>query len=497
MSTDTESTIPDSEGSLRQRATQGVLWTALEKWAVRLSTLVGFILLGRLLEPEEFGVVALAMTFISILTIVSDAGFTTYLVQLRRLTTTITSTAFYISLCLGAALALALGGLAGPISAILDAEQMQPILAALAVSLFISGLSSVPAALMQKDLRFRELAVRQVLATVLSVVVAIVLAFAGAGAWALVAQTLVRVTISTIVLWATAGFRPRRTFSVAEMRVMSAFGAKSLGAHLANALRQQGEVFLIGVLAGTAALGFWTVAQRLVQVIVDVCTSVFSTVAHPVFARLQADPPRLSRALGTAQATGALVLVPVLMGLSLTSDQVVPAVFGQQWAPAAGLASLLAVRSLITAMSTFNRSVLMATGNPGVELLVTLVLLAGQLGLVFVFADDSLLTLAAVLTAWTVLALPMRGVLVHRLLHVPARTYARTVRVVLAGGVAAGVVLAAQQLLQLTDWGYVVLALALGGVVYLGVVLLIARSVVTEVVDGLRTTLRRRSGVAT
>lgn len=494
MSTDIGTTGTEPGGSLRQRATQGVLWTALEKWSVRLSTLVGFILLGRLLSPEEFGVVALAMTFITILAIVTDAGFTTYLVQLQKLTPTIASTAFYVSLALGAVLATALTALAGPISTVMDTRQLQPILAALAASLFISGLSSVPAALMQKDLRFRELALRQVVATVLSVAVAIALAFAGAGAWALVAQTLVRTTVSTIVLWATAGFRPGRTFSIPEMRVMSAFGVKSLGAQLANAMRSQSEVFLIGALAGTSALGLWTVAQRLVSVVVEVCTSVFSTVAHPVFARLQADPPRLSRALGTAQASGALVLVPVMIGMSLTSEQVVPAVFGDKWAPAAAIASLLAVRSLITALSTFNRSVLMATGHPGVELLVTFVLLAGQIALVLILARGSLLVLAAALMAWNLLALPLRAVLLNRLLGVPASTYARSARVCLAGGVAAGVVLAAQAFLQLEGWAHVALVLLLGSAVYLGTILLIGRSVLFELVGSLRSALSRRRG---
>ena len=477
-------------GSLRRRATQGVLWTALEKWSVRLSTLVGFILLGRLLDPEDFGVVALAMAFITILTIVTDAGFATYLVQLQKLTSTIASTAFYISLVLSVVMATALALTSGPISAVLDTPALQPILAALAFSLFVSGVSSVPAALMRKDLRFRELAVRQISATVLSVVVAVVLAFNGAGAWALVAQTLVRTLVSTIVLWTTAGFRPAWTFSFPEMRVMTAFGVKSLGAQLANAMRGQGEVFIIGALAGTTALGLWTVAQRLVQVIVDLSTSIFSTVAHPVFARLQDDPPRLARALGTAQAGGALVLVPVLVTLSLTSDQVVPAVFGSQWAPAAGLASLLALRSLAAAMSNFNRSALMATGHPGTELLVTLVLLGGQMVIVIAFAGGDLLLLAALLTGWTIVSLPLRGVVVHRLLHVPSRTYARTALVVLAGGIATGVVVGVQARAQLGGWAEVALVLLLGGAVYAGAVLLLARSVVQEAVGGVLSAVR-------
>jgi O-antigen/teichoic acid export membrane protein len=479
-------------GGLRKQAMRGVLWTGLQKWSIRISTLATFILLGRLLEPREFGLVALAMTFISILTIVADAGLANYLVQLQRLTAVVTSTAFYISAFLGLALAAGLAALAGPISAALDADALRLVLPALAVALLMAGLSSVPAALLNKEMRFRELALQQVVATVVSLVVAIALALAGAGVWALVAQHVVRSSVAAVIVWAAAAFRPRWAFSHAEARSMTSYGLKSMLARFGTTLRKEGEIFLIGAIAGTTALGYWTVAGRLVHVIVDLCNSVVGTVAHPVFARLQGERERLARALGTAQATGGLVLVPAMVVLALTSEDVVPAVFGSQWTPAAGIASILAIRSLVLAMSGFNRSALMATGHPGAELAVTTFMLVGHLALAYVFADDDLLLLAAVLTAWAAVSVPLRGVLVHRLLGIPARTYARTTSVLLAGGVAAAAVVGAQLLLDLDGAAYVALAVLLGGAVYLGMVLLVSRSLLLEVFGGLRSALGRR-----
>ena len=492
MPTTTDSEVVQPPGrSLRQRALSGVLWAALEKWMVRGSTLIGFIVLGNLLSPEQFGVVALAMTFITILTIVADAGFSTYLVQVQRLTAVTTSTAFYISVLLGAVLAGALWLAAAPLAAVLDAPPLEQVLPALAVSVLLAGLSSVPAALLQKELRFRELAKRQVLATALSVVAAIALAVGGAGVWALVGQTLVRSVISCAALWLSTDFRPRWAFSLGQAREMTSFGVQSMLVKLGTQARDQGEVFFIGVLAGTTALGFWTVATRIAGVVASLSITAVTMVSQPVFARLQGDRARLARALGTSTAMGALVLVPVLVALSLTSGFVVPGVFGDQWAASAGIAAVLALRTLLSSLSDLTRSALLATGHPGAELALTGVLLVVQIALVLVLADGDLVLLAAALTGWMVVGWPLRALVLRRLLDVPLSTFSATLAVVLAGGVAAGAVLAAQEWLQLEGLAYVGLVVALGAVVYLGAALLMARSLVGDLLGTLTSTLGR------
>lgn len=476
--------------SMRRQAVRGVVWTTLDKWSVRLSTLVAFIVLGNLLGPADFGVVALAMTMITVLTTLADAGFSQYLLQHRRLGVEATSSAFYTSAGLSVLLAGGLALSAGPISEALQVPELRPVLPALAASLVVGGLSSVPAMLLRRELRFKELAVRSVLATVVSVVVAIALALAGAGVWALVAQTLVRSVVALVVLWVATDFRPRLVYDRAEMRAMTSYGSKSLAVQLGAQLNGQGQTFLIGILAGPVALGYWVVASRLVGVVIDVCTSVVGAVANPVFARLQDQPERLSRALGTAMGLAAFVTVPALVCLSLVSEEVVPAVFGSQWVPAAVLASVLTLRGILRALSSFGGSVLMATGHPSAELLVTTTLVVVQLSLVALFHED-LVVLAVAVTLGTGLTMPIRTLLVRRLLGVRAGTYARTASVLFAAGLAAGAVLGVQELAQLEGLRYVLLAVGLGAVVYLGSALVVCRPVIADLADAASPVLAR------
>src|SRR3712207_412461 len=146
-----------------------------------------------------------------------------------------------------------------------------------------------------------------------------------------------------------------------------------------------GQHFIIGALAGPVMLGYWTVAGRLVGVVLDVLSSVAGAVAHPVFARLQETPERLARALGKTRAMTALLVVPALVLLSLVSEDVIPAVFGEQWAPTTTVASFLALSSLLLTIGNYDRSALLATGHPGAELAVTTGFMAAQLGLAVAF----------------------------------------------------------------------------------------------------------------
>lgn len=474
---------------------RGVFWSAAQKWSVRLSTLVSFILLSNLLTPAEFGIVALAMVFITILSVITDAGFSLYLVHVERLTRTTTSTAFYIAMALGLVCGGALSLAAWPLSRALDADQLRQVLPVLAVSVVLAGLSSVPAALLSREMQFRAIAVRQVSSTLVSVVVAVALAFAGAGVWALVAQTVVRSLVSAVVLARLTPFRPSLAFSRHEAWAMTVFGTRTMLVRLLVQFRDQGEALIIGAVVSTASLGLWSVAGRLVAVVSDLFGSLFNSVATPVFARMQDDRARLARTLGRSQAAAALVMVPAMVALALSSHVLVPMVSGPQWEPATRVAAILAVYNLVLTLSGFDRSVLQATGKVGVDLALTLVMTTIHVGLVLFFASRGLEALAFALVVEALVYAPVRPLVLHRLLGVPWRTYAQTVRIALAGVVSAVAVQSVILALDLDGFRLLACVGLLGAASYTVLVWLLARSTVREVIGSLRDALRRKKPV--
>ena len=470
----------------------GVFWSAAQKWMVRASTLLAFVLLGRLLSPQEFGVVALAMTVITMLGVVSDAGFTPWLIQRRRLDRTATSTAFWISAVLGVVLAAGLVLLSVPVADALDSAELRTILPALASTLVVMGLSSVPAALLQREMRFKELAIRQVLATAASVVVAVALALAGAGVWALVAQTLVRTVVAAIVLWWTTDFRPAFVLSRADAREMTGYGTKSLGVTLGAAARTQGEPFLIGVVLGTVALGYWAVAGRLVAVVADLVSSAIGSVAGPVFAELQDQPERLSRIYGRVMSASGFVLVPVMTAMAMVSLDVVPFVFGRQWQLSAAVASILAGGTLFVGLTSMQRWVLLSTGRAGRELVLTTGSVIGQFALVLVLGRFGLPAVAVGVSLWAAAVFVGRAVAIRRDMGIGMGAYAQLLALLLAAGLAAAAVLGVVLAADLEGLARVAVVVLLGGAVYSGVALLAARPTVRDIRSAAGDAMARR-----
>jgi O-antigen/teichoic acid export membrane protein len=484
--------VPVPTGDLRSQAVAGVFWTALQKWSVRISSFLGFLALSRLLSPRDFGVVALASTFIVLMTTLADTGFANYLVQEKELTEQSKSTAFYLSTGTGVLLFLVGCGLAYPLAAVLDVPELRQVLPVLALSLVFVGLSSVPVAMLLRDLQFQVLAMRQVIATVLSVITGIGLAIAGAGAWALVGQFLVLRIVTTIVLALATELRPKGGFSRSEARKILSYSGKAMSAHLLYQARDQGEVLLIGAIAGPVALGIWTVASRLVLVLGDLLGTVLGSVATPLFARVQSDGKRLGRAIAATAGIGTIFLAPALACLALVSQELIPHVFGSQWKPATAVAALLAMRGIFVALSQLDRAVLLNAGKAGGELRLIVVLTALHVVLVGALAGHGVKVLAGGLLIEAVLIAPVRPVLLHRWLDVPLTAYRGAVSVLVATACSGAVVLAVLQLLDAEGALVYALVLGVGALTYPLFVYLFARPVLRETVATLRLFRQRR-----
>src|SRR5918999_1286093 len=154
---------------LSTRVRKAAVWALLDKWVTRVVTTLVFIVVARLLAPHELGIVALALTVRHVLVVFIDQGFTESILQAPELGRRFVNTAFWSAIATGTLLTLSLIGLAPFIAgAVLGDPSVTPLLQVLAVSLTLTALSSTQSALLQRDLAFRELAIRRVVAQVMA-----------------------------------------------------------------------------------------------------------------------------------------------------------------------------------------------------------------------------------------------------------------------------------------------------------------------------------------
>nr|WP_281372910.1 lipopolysaccharide biosynthesis protein [Kineococcus aurantiacus] len=454
------------------------MWTAAQMWFVRATTAAAFIVIGRQLQPSEFGLVALAMSVIAVLQLLSDTGMANYLVRSQHVDERHRSTAFWTSLVLAGALAGLLALLAGALAHLFHEDDLAPVLRWLALTMVLTGLGSVPNALLRRDMQFKSLAVRGAVATVVGSVVAIVLALAGAGVWALVAQNLVRGAVTVVITWTVVRWRPHFVLDRSEARSMLSFGTKLMGMDLLLNARSRGTDFVLAGMGSSVLLGYWSIANRLVKIIQDTGSSVVSTVATPAFAKLQGDRERLARAYSTAMYSAGLVMFPATLFLTVTSPDLVPLLLGQQWADAAQVAQIVAATAALAVFSQFDRSIFIAVDRLRPEMVMVAGIVVSHVVIVVLLVPHGLTWVALGLLARQVLSLPVRQLVIRREAGIPLRSTVPALRVLLASLVMAGALVGAGALAHGVDtWVRVVVQVLVAALVYPPALWLVARPV--------------------
>lgn len=476
--------------SLRSQVTRGLAWTTSERWLTRLIGLATLVVLARLLDVSDFGLIALATASTGVLQVLAEGGFGAYLVHARSVDQRITSSVHWWALGIAAAATAVLVAAAPLLAGAFDEPQLRLVVMALSPLLVLHAAAIVPMALLQRDLQFKVLAIRQVAGVIVGGAVGISAALAGWGVWALVAHQLVASTISTAILWIRSPWRPSAVFDRRAASDATRYGSNIAVINLATALRDQGEAYLIGSIAGTNALGVWTIAKRLLTLVVELCVTVVSTVALPAFARLRDDRPRLVRAYASAIRSSSVLLLPAIAFLAVTSSALVPLVFGSRWTRSGDLAAILMLAGIFSVLGTLDRSVYLAIGRPGVELRLVMFIIAIHIVTVALFVGSGLTALAWATLIRTALVWPVRAVVLRRVAAIPLRAYTVVLPAVAAAAVQATVMFYVGRALPV-GWTALSLQALVGGLVYLAVMTAISPDFRT-LARGVRASVRRR-----
>lgn len=418
---------------LRVAALRGTVWSALQQIGDNGVRLPVYLILARLLPPDAFGVVALALVYVEFLQVFRNQGVSVALVQRERLEPEHLDSAFWGGIVLGLLMGLVSLATAGLFSRGANQPALEPILRWLSIAFVLSALSSVQDSILHRELRFRALAVRTLIAQVVAGLLAIVAALAGMGIWSLVVMALAQQLASLVVLWRASSWRPKWRFAWGRYRELLAFGVSMMGVQLIRFARMRADNFLIGVGLGATPLGYYWVARQLVNGAAAIVTGSVGPVLWSTLTRLQDEPRRLARAIYQAAEMLALVTFPVFIGVAAVSQVIVPMILGERWAISAPIFAALAVAEVFRSASGLNLTAITAIGHTrwrvGLETLtatVTLLAVVGSLpwGVV------------AVAWAWAVslfLLFPIQLRLSFRLLDLDARTFLAGYRVPLIG----------------------------------------------------------------
>jgi O-antigen/teichoic acid export membrane protein len=358
--------------SLKSQATKGMLWSALDKFAVQAGQFVIGIVLARLLMPEDFGLIGMLSVFIAISQTFIDSGMGSGLVQKKDRTSHDYSTVFVFNLGVSVAFYLILFFTAPLIARFYSMPQLEILTKVLSLNIIINSLAIVQRTKLTIGIDFKTLAKVNVASVFISGIVAVYFAYAGFGVWALVIQNLTKALVSVFMLWFLSRWAPSLIFSKKSFKSLFGFGSKLLIAGLYARSLQEVYNITIGKVYLAAELGYYTRAKGFVDVTNGTITSILHQVTYPILASLQGEKERMVSVYSRLIRMTAFFVFPAMTLLALLADPFVRLLLTEKWLPAVVLIQWMAFARFFYPISAINMNILNAVGRSDLFLKVDL-----------------------------------------------------------------------------------------------------------------------------
>lgn len=369
--------------SIGTLAARGVAWTAAGQLIRQVVQVVGSVALARLLSPDDFGLLGMALIFVGVGQLLADFGIGSALVHDRESKSdpVILSTCFWLNLAVSVLLAILIAALAPVIAGFFGRSDLAPITALLSVNLVVSGLLVVPQSMLYRDMRFADLAYAQVGGSFVGLLTAVSMAWNDLGVWALVVQPIAGNLATGSILYFLVRWAPSFNFSYSRVRHLLHFSGNVMGTSLLSYAQRSADGLLIGRFLNAHAVGLYSQATQIMLLPLQQVSSVVVRVLFPTLVQLQADMPRFRKAYLKSVSAIALITFPLMTGLFALSDDFIIVVLGPGWTDMAPLLRVLSWVGMMQSIATTTGTLFLGSGNAAamfrVSLVVTPVIIGG------------------------------------------------------------------------------------------------------------------------
>ena len=349
--------------SIGDRATRGTLWVFIERLTLELFRFVTTLILARLLGPKEFGLVALTTIFFSISIAFIDSGFTKALIQ-KKITTAIDeSTIFYFNLIISIFFVLIINIFSGVISNFFGEPRLENILRVLSITLILFALRQIQQVVLTKELNFKLQFKANVVGTLGSGILGIILAFMGYGVWALVAQAVFEGILKAIMFWYVSKWRPILIFSKQSFLEFYKFGLNLFFNDLLKSISENMYGLLIGKFYSPYNLGLYDRANKLASIVITNFQYSIQRVTFPVFALVQDDKNALRNTVKKSLDLILFLVIPSMVFLFVIAKPLVIVLLTVKWAPMVPYLKLFCIYWIFFPFSGVNNHLILALGH--------------------------------------------------------------------------------------------------------------------------------------
>lgn len=356
-----------------RRARTGAVWSVLQVGGRNLISIATTAVLARMLSPDDYGLIGMVATLTALLLVFSDMGLSWATVQRAHLTNIQVSNLFWVNVVAGALLWVLCAAMAPLIAGFYDRPELSAVTSIMGATFLLGSLAVQPMAVMQRQMRFKEIATLEIAALLLGAIAGVVAAFMGYGYWSLVIQALTNQAaraVSALPLSRLAVTRPR--FGMGTRALVAFGGLLALNGVLIYFARNLDSV-LIGRWWGAEALGYYNRAYFLMLLPSMLATGVLTNLMVPALSAFQDDRARFGAAYRRAVTLVAFVGSPMAAGLALTADEAVRLVYGEKWLPVATMVVWLSLAGITQPIYNTTGWLFTAAGKAKAYLVLTVI----------------------------------------------------------------------------------------------------------------------------
>ncbi|MGL4876030.1 MAG: MOP flippase family protein [Clostridium sp.] len=351
------------QGELKKKTLGGLMWTFSDLIVNQGLQFVIQIVLARLLLPEEFGLIGMITIFIAVSNSIVDSGFSNALIREKEVSQTDYSTVFYFNLATSVILYLALYILSPSVGNFFGEPQLSKILRILAIVLVINSFGLIQRAMMTRNLEFKLQMIVNMVASIGSGIIAIVLAFMGFGIWSLVFRMIILQGIQAIMLCGLNRWWPSLIFSIESFKRLFGFGWKLLVSGLIDTIYNNLYYVIIGKVYSPTDLGYYTNAQKLRDVASNSVSVAVQKVTYPVLSKIQEEEEQLRVSYKKMIRAAVYVTFPFMFGLLVVAKPLITMLFGHNWIESIPYFQILCIAGMLYPLHALNLNILQVKGR--------------------------------------------------------------------------------------------------------------------------------------
>lgn len=375
--------------------------------ASRVISPLTFVVLARILSPQDFGVVAIAQIAISFCNLFWDGGLQKALIQTREPLEKAANVVFWINFGLGLFIYSILFTISPLLSTFFNSPAAGLVLRVLGIQIIIGSLSTVQQGLFLRDLNFKLLFWVRLATASIPAIVAIPLAYSGFGVWAIVSSSLVSAFVTLVILWIRSTWRPQLCFDTIIAKKIAHFGSWIVIDSLVGWFISQGDAVVVGRFMGVKDLGLYRTGTNIVSIIFGLSLNPINPILYPTFSAMKDEKDALRSALFKTNRIIMSLTLPIGTGLMCIASPLALVIFGNRWQ---GIEIVLSISGMQTALSWLvgaNPEIYRAIGRPDLQTKIGIISIPFYIGIYLVAAPLGLTAFVLARLGLTFIILPI------------------------------------------------------------------------------------------